>query len=213
MDWYASEFSVGAFAEFAPGQSGNLMPEMLSPAGKGGRVHFAGDTLSIGHAWIVGGLNSGFRAVQDIVVKGLGRTNMGIKLRREWGPLVSLHSLNSLLDLTSSLSFTIDVLERHRSSLSSLLSEVHQHYPTFYFSNRGFDLLADRRLPLNRLMWMWVKTVLWSYNPSLKSTIHLPSQQHRRIRSAAKDSSKPMESLHLVIVKSQSPVQLSDIEI
>ena len=91
MDWYASEFSVGAFGEFAPGQSGTLLPEMLSPAGKGDRVHFAGDTLSIGHAWIVGGLNSGFRVVQDIVVKGLGRLDLGMKLSSEWGPLVSLY--------------------------------------------------------------------------------------------------------------------------
>ena len=108
VDWYASEFSVGAFAEFAPGQSGSLMPEMLSPAGKGDRVHFAGDSLSIGHAWIVGGLNSGFRAVQDIVIKGMGRTDMGIRLREEWGPLVSLHLLNSLLFLMSSLLFKVE---------------------------------------------------------------------------------------------------------
>lgn len=99
MDWYASEFSVGAFAEFAPGQSGTLLPEMLSPGGRGGRVHFAGEALSIGHAWIAGGLNSGFRAVQDVAIKGLGRTDMGIKLSSEWGPLVSLSSSSICLIL------------------------------------------------------------------------------------------------------------------
>jgi len=51
-------------------------------------MHFAGDALSAGHAWIVGALNSGFRCVRE-VLEAEGRKDLVSLLEEKWGPLVS----------------------------------------------------------------------------------------------------------------------------
>jgi monoamine oxidase len=69
--WYGHEFSVGAFASFAPAQFSAVMPALLQPA-FGGKVHFAGEALSSGHGWIIGAVNSAYRAVAEVLaVEGL----------------------------------------------------------------------------------------------------------------------------------------------
>ena len=85
--WYNNEYSVGAFPEFAPGQFAGLMPVLMTPSA-GGRMHFGGDALSAGHAWIVGALNSAYRCVREILVVE-GRNDLVGELERLWGPLVS----------------------------------------------------------------------------------------------------------------------------
>lgn len=65
-DWYDSAYSNGAFAIFAPGQFSSAMPWLMRPAADG-HMHFAGEALSSGHAWIIGALNSAWRAVYEIL--------------------------------------------------------------------------------------------------------------------------------------------------
>ncbi|KAH7349392.1 L-amino acid oxidase [Plectosphaerella cucumerina] len=65
-DWYGSGYSVGAFAMFAPGQFSSSMPWLMRPAADG-HMHFAGEALSSGHAWIIGAVNSAWRTVFEIL--------------------------------------------------------------------------------------------------------------------------------------------------
>lgn len=65
-DWYQSENTVGAFAIFAPGQFSSMMPYLMTPAAKG-HMHFGGEALSSGHAWIIGAVNSAYRNVVEIL--------------------------------------------------------------------------------------------------------------------------------------------------
>lgn len=67
FDWYRHEFSAGAFALFGPGQFANLYPEVTRPVH--GLLHFAGEATSVHHAWLVGALNSAYRAVKEILLQ------------------------------------------------------------------------------------------------------------------------------------------------
>jgi hypothetical protein len=88
--WYNSEYSVGAFPVFGPGQFIGLVPSLLTPAANG-RLHFGGDALSAGHAWIVGALNSAYRCVSEILALE-NRQDLLKELEEKWGTLVSLSS-------------------------------------------------------------------------------------------------------------------------
>ena len=65
-DWYGSAYSNGAFAIFGPGEFSSLLPWLLTPA-VSGHMHFAGEALSSGHAWIIGAVNSAWRTVYEIL--------------------------------------------------------------------------------------------------------------------------------------------------
>lgn len=65
-DWYQSEHSVGAFAIFGPGQFSSMMPYLMKPGAKG-HLHFGGEALSSGHAWIIGAVNSAYRTVVEVL--------------------------------------------------------------------------------------------------------------------------------------------------
>ncbi|KAH8662544.1 flavin-containing amine oxidase [Xylariales sp. PMI_506] len=70
-NWYAHPHSIGAFASFLPGQFSTVLPPLLQPA-YDGKVHFAGEALSSGHGWIIGAVNSAYRAVAEVLaVEGL----------------------------------------------------------------------------------------------------------------------------------------------
>ncbi|KAI9846686.1 MAG: hypothetical protein M1837_003741 [Sclerophora amabilis] len=70
-DWYGDEFSVGAFAIFSPDQFSTMMPALMHPAHEG-KLHFGGEALSSGHAWIIGAVNSAYRTVTEILaVEGM----------------------------------------------------------------------------------------------------------------------------------------------
>jgi len=62
-DWYADEYSSGAFALFGPGQFSNLYPAVTKPVG--GLLHFAGEAASVHHAWVVGAFISAYRTVYE----------------------------------------------------------------------------------------------------------------------------------------------------
>jgi len=66
MDWNREPNQHGAFALFGPAQFTSLFPDMIEPEA-GGLLHFAGEATSVHHAWIVGGLNSAYRSVLEIL--------------------------------------------------------------------------------------------------------------------------------------------------
>ncbi len=61
--WHDDEFAGGAFALFDPGQQTQLHDHIIAPEG---RIHFAGEHASLGHAWIQGAIESGLRAASEI---------------------------------------------------------------------------------------------------------------------------------------------------
>ncbi|KAI9678851.1 MAG: hypothetical protein M1817_005911 [Caeruleum heppii] len=81
--WYDSEFALGAFALFAPAQFSTTLPAMMAPAAHG-RLHFAGEALSTGNGWIIGALNSAYRAVAEVLALEQ-RGDLLRKLIDTWG--------------------------------------------------------------------------------------------------------------------------------
>jgi monoamine oxidase len=82
-DWYQNEWSVGAFAIFSPGQYSSIMPALMTPAQEG-HLHFGGEALSSGHAWIIGAVNAAYRNVLEIL-KTEGRKDLIDMLVQTWG--------------------------------------------------------------------------------------------------------------------------------
>ncbi|KAG8805189.1 hypothetical protein FRC17_005685 [Serendipita sp. 399] len=80
-NWDMNQFSCGAFALFGPGQFKSLYPNVT--ASYGGRLHFAGEATSVHHAWLVGALNSAFRAVYQIL-HSVGMEDQLENLERIW---------------------------------------------------------------------------------------------------------------------------------
>lgn len=67
-DWYGDPNTCGATALFYPGQYTGLYTHLLRPAGHG-RLIFAGEAMSIHHGWILGALESAYRAVYQLLTK------------------------------------------------------------------------------------------------------------------------------------------------
>ena len=67
-DWYDNQYTMGAFAQFGPGQFSNLYPSITIPAARG-NLHFGGEAASTHHAWISGALDSAYRCVHEILTK------------------------------------------------------------------------------------------------------------------------------------------------
>jgi monoamine oxidase len=63
--WDNHPYSGGAFAWFMPGQHSSLHRHIISPAG---RIYFAGEHASLTHTWMQGALESGVRAVREMLV-------------------------------------------------------------------------------------------------------------------------------------------------
>ena len=63
--WDNHPYSGGAFAWFMPGQHSSLHRHIVAPAG---RIHFAGEHASLTHTWMQGALESGLRAVREMLV-------------------------------------------------------------------------------------------------------------------------------------------------
>jgi monoamine oxidase len=84
-DWYQDEWAVGAFAIFTPGQYHDVMPSLMVPA-ENGHLHFGGEALSSGHAWIIGAINSAYRTVLE-VLKTEQRNDLIELLVQTWGTI------------------------------------------------------------------------------------------------------------------------------
>ncbi|KAJ3510580.1 hypothetical protein NLJ89_g4592 [Agrocybe chaxingu] len=61
-DWNHDPLTMGAFAFFGPGNFEDMYTSLNRPAANG-KLHFAGEALSVRHAWVVGALDSAWRAV------------------------------------------------------------------------------------------------------------------------------------------------------
>lgn len=71
-NWYQDPNTCGATAGFGPGQFTGLYTHLTRPTARG-RLIFAGEAMSIHHGWIVGSLESGWRAVYQFPKRfGLG---------------------------------------------------------------------------------------------------------------------------------------------
>ncbi|EIW74476.1 hypothetical protein CONPUDRAFT_113488 [Coniophora puteana RWD-64-598 SS2] len=69
-NWHNDEHARGAFALFGPGQfgqpsSGNSLFASMKAPGANGKLHIAGEATSVHHAWVLGALNSAWRAVYN----------------------------------------------------------------------------------------------------------------------------------------------------
>jgi monoamine oxidase len=84
-DWYSQPYSVGAYALFSPAQFSDVLPPLMRPSCKG-RLHTAGEATSSGHAWVVGALNSAYRAVMEVLAVE-GRTDLIEKMIEIWGSI------------------------------------------------------------------------------------------------------------------------------
>ncbi|RDB24913.1 hypothetical protein Hypma_008040 [Hypsizygus marmoreus] len=92
LDYYAHSFyhdehARGAFALFGPGQFGHpgdqysLFASIKAPAANG-KFHIAGEATSVHHAWVLGSLNSAWRAVYNALI---GQPVLQAQLIKQWG--------------------------------------------------------------------------------------------------------------------------------
>lgn len=66
-DWSDDPLAMGAFAFFGPGDFQNLYTALTAP-NHNKRFHFAGEAISTRHAWVVGALDSAWRAVYEYLL-------------------------------------------------------------------------------------------------------------------------------------------------
>ncbi|KAG8999539.1 hypothetical protein FRB90_012052 [Tulasnella sp. 427] len=81
-DWQHDEYTQGAFAFFGPGNFSTLYKSLTRPAANG-HVHFAGEALSVRHAWVVGALDSAWRAVKEVL--WVSHRDKLVEFERLWG--------------------------------------------------------------------------------------------------------------------------------
>lgn len=65
--WDHNPYSRGAYCWFLPGQHDSLYRHVIEPEG---RLFFAGEHASLSHSWMQGALESGLRAVEQILTLG-----------------------------------------------------------------------------------------------------------------------------------------------
>lgn len=83
FDWYHDPYSVGAFALYGPSQFEDLYPYIVQPASNG-QLYFVGEAASTHHAWVVGALDSAYRAVYCFLYR-FGQHDAIERLEEEWG--------------------------------------------------------------------------------------------------------------------------------
>ncbi|KAF8881320.1 hypothetical protein BD779DRAFT_1675460 [Infundibulicybe gibba] len=76
-NWHHPWFP-GAYATFAPGLFEEPYRHLNLPAADG-HLHFAGEALSVRHAWVVGALDSAWRAVKEVIVMKYGTSSAKYK--------------------------------------------------------------------------------------------------------------------------------------
>jgi len=95
--WYNDPSYRGAFAIFGPSQFYDTVPtddnkhagaslfDSVKVPGPGGRFHIAGEATSTHHGWIIGALNSGWRAVNNVIKGCSDQEDLYKKLLKKWG--------------------------------------------------------------------------------------------------------------------------------
>ncbi|KAI1823253.1 hypothetical protein F4861DRAFT_540125 [Xylaria intraflava] len=84
-NWYQDPNTMGAYANFGPADFRTLYPYLVRPSGRG-LLHFAGEAMSANHGWIVGSLESAYRAVSAFF-EHFNMTEAKQKLVDEFGPI------------------------------------------------------------------------------------------------------------------------------
>ncbi|EFA76998.1 hypothetical protein PPL_09750 [Heterostelium album PN500] len=84
-NWDEVEFESGSFAGFSPCQFSKYFAD-ITKSEVNGTLHFSGEATSVHHAWIIGALNSAYRAVDQILTTE-GWHNLRQKLRDNWGTI------------------------------------------------------------------------------------------------------------------------------
>ncbi|KIY73413.1 hypothetical protein CYLTODRAFT_428506 [Cylindrobasidium torrendii FP15055 ss-10] len=103
-NWHNDEFARGAFAlfgtaQFADGtERGNTMFASMKAPAAGGKLHIAGEATSVHHAWVLGSLNSAWRAVFNALGKHSDPHAKREQLQKEWG-VPGEENTKSLLEL------------------------------------------------------------------------------------------------------------------
>ena len=82
-DWSKDQHTSGAFALFGPGQFTNLYPYLVRPAADA-KLHILGEAASAHHAWLVGSLDSAYRAVHHFLQRFELHDGL-TQLQRQWG--------------------------------------------------------------------------------------------------------------------------------
>lgn len=86
--WYNDKYTRGAFSLFSPGHFGtandrsSVFASLKAPAARG-RFHIAGEATSVHHAWVLGALNSAWRAVYNLLLNQ--RPEKIRDLKERWG--------------------------------------------------------------------------------------------------------------------------------
>jgi monoamine oxidase len=102
FEWYHDPNVSGAFALFGPGQFSHYYPHMTRPASDG-KLHFVGEATSTHHAWVVGGLDSAYRAVLQFLIR-FRKGKYIKKLRENWGEVGEIEGdLNGTVHLQAIL--------------------------------------------------------------------------------------------------------------
>ena len=89
MNWNDNPLSLGAFSLYGPAEFATLYRSMIK-AEVNGHVHFAGEATSVHHGWIEGAVNSGYRAVMEILMKENMLTGLN-QLAETWGSVDELN--------------------------------------------------------------------------------------------------------------------------
>ncbi|KAH8817307.1 hypothetical protein F5884DRAFT_722331 [Xylogone sp. PMI_703] len=87
-EWGRDPYASGAFAFFGPGQFSSLYPYLTRPAADS-KLHIVGEAASAHHAWIIGSLDSAYRAVHNFLERFELWEYMNT-LREKWGALGEL---------------------------------------------------------------------------------------------------------------------------
>jgi len=82
VDWADNPLTMGAFALFGPGKFGSVFSSLTVPAARG-KLHFAGEAISIRHGWIVGALDSVWGSIFEYLVTTNQRRKL-FQLILEW---------------------------------------------------------------------------------------------------------------------------------
>ncbi|KAH7885591.1 hypothetical protein F5I97DRAFT_1830693 [Phlebopus sp. FC_14] len=108
MRW-TDDFFSGAFAYFGPGDFQDLYTSLSFPAANK-RLHFAGEALSTRHGWVVGALDSAWRAVYEYLK--VTKQDEKMKLFKElWGENAEWSSKSTLAKTDPGVQ--LDLLDEH----------------------------------------------------------------------------------------------------
>lgn len=100
LNWQNDVNARGAFAGFTPGQFGDAsFASMKMPAAQN-KLHFAGEATSVHHAWVLGALNSAWRAVYSALGNIPNGEQHRINLGLIWGT-PDEEKVDSLLQLAA----------------------------------------------------------------------------------------------------------------